>query len=158
MIGHSVQARGVARETGWDLDRYAAEREWSAVGIGPVGQSRDSDPYEASNFAAACTILDDAGARYAVASFGHWAVGWVEELAHDMGDPATVAAVAAIRARLDRYPLLDEDDAYAREWSQNHPDGAVRGRYCFGGPDCHPTDRQGRIIPYRDERGRFARF
>lgn len=154
---HTAQALAVSRETGWNLDEYAREHEWSAVGLGPVGQSRDSGPYERSNMRAATALLDAAGARYAVASFGHWAVGWIEELAHDAGDPATVAAVADIAARLSRYPLLDEDDAYAEEWTENHPQGTRLGQYCYADPseECHYTDDRGRIVNGRDARGRF---
>lgn len=152
---HTAQALAVSRATGWDLDAYARDREWSAVGLGPVGQSRDSDAYERSNMRAATALLDAAGARYAVVSFGHWAVGWVEDIAHDSGDPATVAAVADIAARLDRYPLLDEDDAYDEEWRENHPDGTRAGAYCYAEDECHYTDDLGRIVNGRDDRGRF---
>lgn len=148
-------ARKVAQETGWDVDEYAAGRGWTAVGVGPVGRSRDSDALETSNFRTAQALLDDAGARYATVHFGHWAVGWVDEIAYDAGDPATVAAVASIRARLDEYPVLDEEDYSAQEWADNHPDG----RHCYASRDaeCHATDYLSRIIPRRDARGRFAR-
>lgn len=155
---HTAQAVAVSRATGWDLDAYAQAHEWSAVGLGPVGQSRDSRAYDRSNMRAAVAILDAAGARYAVASFGHWAVGWVEEIAHDCGDPATVAAVADIADRLSRYPLLDEDDAYAEEWAENHPQGTRIGAYCYAerSEECHYTDTAGRIVNGRDDRGRFV--
>lgn len=126
-------ARKVAQETGWDVDEYAAGRGWTAVGVGPVGRSRDSE------------------------ALGHWAVGWVDEIAYDAGHPATVAAVASIRARLDNYPVLDDDDYYRQEWADNHPDGAAVGRYCYadGSAECHYTDDLGRIVNRRDERGRY---
>lgn len=157
-LAHTEQARAVARATGWNLDAYAADQEWSAVGIGPVGRSRDSEALETSNYRTACAILDAAGARYTEPTFGHWAFGWVGEIAYDAGDPATVAAVAGIRARLDDYPVLDEMDYSAQEWADNHPDGAAVGRYCYASRDaeCHYTDDLGRIVNARDDRGRYC--
>jgi hypothetical protein len=130
---HSPQAIDVSRATGWDLDRWAESHGWASVGIGPVGQLRDSDALERSNFAAARAILDAAGARYDAVTFGHWAVGWVEDIAYDAGDPATVAAVEGIAARLADYPCLDELEWSRLEWADAHPDG----RYCYSDdPDC----------------------
>jgi len=157
---HTDTARAVARETGWDLDEYAVEREWSAVGLGPVGRSRDSEALETSNYRTAVAILTDAGARFDEPTFGHWAVGWVGEIAYDAGDPATVAAVEGITARMAAYPCLDEQDYSAQEWTDNHPNGTRIGAYCYGSrdDDCHATDDFGRIIPRRDDRGRFTRY
>lgn len=150
----------VSRATGWNLEAWRAEREWSAVGVGPCGRSRDSDALERSNMTSALETLTAAGARFDIVRFGHWAVGWVEEIAHDAGDAATVDAVASIRAQLDRYPVLD-DEAYSDlEWADNHPDGARLGAYCYAERDeeCHQVDSLGRIVRRRDERGRFARW
>lgn len=157
---HTGQAREVARLTGWNLDAYATARGWGAVGIGPCGRSRDSESLEVSNYETAQAILRDAGARFDTPEFGHWAVGWVREIAHDAADTATVAAVASIRARLEDYPVLDEADYSDREWADNHPNGTRIGAYCYAdwGDDCHRTDLSGRILPNRDGRGRFARY
>jgi hypothetical protein len=103
-------AERVARETGWDLEAHASEHEWSGVGIGPVGQHRDSDALERSNFA---VVYDDLRERFpgrvAVARFGHWAVGWVEEISFDLGAGGDVrAAVERWADALAGYPVADE--------------------------------------------------
>ena len=120
---HSEQARAVARASGADWDTYATEHAWSGVALGPVGQHRDSDAIERSNYR---VILADLTERFgdavSIASFGHWAVGWVEELTHDNGRDDVNAAVAEWRERLDSYPVADDDDYSATEWADNHPD------------------------------------
>lgn len=79
---HSDAALAVARETGWNLEEYANDREWVGIGLGPVGQHRDSGPLDRSNFH---VVMADLTARFGDAvdtvSFGHWAVGWIEEIA-----------------------------------------------------------------------------
>lgn len=157
---HSDTAREIARMTGWDLDAYAAARSWAGVAIGPCGITRDSDALERSNHATAIATLEAAHARYSVPEFGHWACGWVREIALDSGDPAATRVAAELRAALEDYPVLD-DDAYSElEWADNHPHGTERGAYCYAGPDaeCHAVDSLSRIIPRRDARGRFARY
>jgi len=93
-------------------------RTWA---VGPVGQTRDSGITEQSNFKFAAQALarvseDDVE----VLSFGHFAVGWVEELAWRAVDGKgriTPVAEAAyeLYQRLENYPLLDEDDVSGKE-------------------------------------------
>ena len=59
---HSAQALAVARQTGWNLDTEAEDRDWSAIGVGPVGQHRDSGPLDRSNFAIVCGDLRERSA------------------------------------------------------------------------------------------------
>src|SRR5262245_1446530 len=78
--------------------------------VGPVGHSRDSDLVEESNWQVACERLgtaDPEGQDHEIHRFGHWAVGWVEEIAYRPG--SEVARVAdEIRESLDSYAILDE--------------------------------------------------
>jgi hypothetical protein len=103
---HTDSAVAVARDTGWRLD----EMPWPSVGLGPVGVHRDSDALARSNWA---VVSGDLVSRFPesvqVVRFGHWAVGWVEELAWDASTPAVVAAVDAWRERLANYPVADEE-------------------------------------------------
>lgn len=78
--------------------------------IGPVGHSRDSDSVEESNWEAmleAYSAADPEGSNYEVHRFGHWAVGWIEEVAVRPGSRCADVA-AELRARLEVYPILDE--------------------------------------------------
>jgi hypothetical protein len=113
------KAEDAARETGWDLpDGWA---------IGPVGQHRDSDALEQSNFAAALRAMGGEGDDVAAVRFRHWAFGWVEEISFRMGsEAAEVAHVLAVA--LDDYPVLDDEDYAEREWAGDHPDG---DRCCY---------------------------
>jgi hypothetical protein len=115
-LKHTDQACAVARETGWDIDTDAREREWTAIGIGPVGIHRDSDALARSNMAVILADLQERfGERVDVARFGHWGVGWIEEIIHDAGHAETVAAVADWRERLEDYPVADEEHWSALE-------------------------------------------
>lgn len=79
----------------------------------PVIQTRDSGPTEQSNFAAALAILGGESDTVEVHRFGHWGPGWFEII---LIHPSRSADGEAIEARLENYPLLDEDDASQREW------------------------------------------
>lgn len=94
-----------------------------------LSRTRDSGELEESNFAYALRELggetgeeDDGtheGSGVYVARFNHWACGWYETI---MIDPAAPEAEKAIRtaeeilARLEDYPVLDEDDLSTREF------------------------------------------
>lgn len=85
------------------------KRDWQ---IGPVGIHRDSDSYERSNWRvmlARYEALDPAGNDHEVFRFGHWAVGWVDEVATRPGSPCAIAA-GEMRASLAEYCLLSDDD------------------------------------------------
>ena len=87
-------------------------QDWLVV---PVSQNRDSDPADQSNFATALKMLGGESDSVEVHRFGHWGPGWFEII---LVKPDTSAADEAVKieARLESYPLLDEDDASAREW------------------------------------------
>lgn len=85
--------------------------------IGPVGQHRDSDSIEESNFRVAVArfqAIDPDEHDHEIHRFGHWAVGWVEEIATRPGSPCAALAVE-MRAALADYAILDEDDHSALE-------------------------------------------
>lgn len=85
-------------------------RDW----FGVVGRSRDSGCLEESNFHAALRMLGGEGDDVRVERYGHWGVGWIEEV---YVRPGTGAARVAgeIEAVLENYPVLDDEDFSRRE-------------------------------------------
>jgi hypothetical protein len=135
IIAHTDVAQRVARDTGWNLDEHAAERGWSAVGLGPVGRHRDSDALALSNFRVVYGDLHEKlGNAVEIVRFNHWAVGWVEELAWDAGRADAVAAVDEWRAALESYPVADEMDWSILEDEMNHPSDGLC--YADSPDDC----------------------
>jgi len=118
-------ALAVAKETGWDLEQWTSDHDWAGTGIGPVGQHRDSDSLDRSNFT---VIYKDLSTRYPddldIARFGHWAVGWIEEITFNLGNADLRNAVEEWREKLDIYPVADEMHFSDLEWDDNHPDNS----------------------------------
>lgn len=80
--------------------------------IGPCGQTRDSDTIEESNFrvaVASLAAIDPDEQDHEVHRFGHWACGWIEEIATRPGSPCDVLA-NELRESIDSYPILNEHD------------------------------------------------
>lgn len=151
-MNHSETARAIARETGWDLDGYAEERDWAGVGVGPVGRHRDSGSLDKSNFD---VILADLRTSFGedaidVAHFGHWGVGWVDELVWDFGHEGIATAVQEWRTALDDYPVADDMAFSEQEWADNHPSDSE----CYSDdPECCPELRDD-----DDDKGYLDRF
>lgn len=93
---------------------------WS---LGPALQHRDSDLRDKSNAKAIVETLEsDPSLKndWCVASSGHWAVGWIEQLSFRVldgdGSISRVARVIkGIYNSLEEYPLLDEQGYYDLE-------------------------------------------
>ena len=116
-------------------------QDWYGCG----GRSRDSGCLEESNFA--CTIraleaVDPEGEDHRVESYGHWAVGWIEEIYVRPGSPCFDAATE-IEAALSDYPVLDESDFSERETEAANETWSG----CFGDA--------GRIAYIRENPGQF---
>jgi hypothetical protein len=80
--------------------------------IGPVGQSRDSETIEESNFRVALArfaAIDPEGNDHEEHRFGHWAVGWIDEIATRPGS-ACAKLASEMRESLESYAILDELD------------------------------------------------
>lgn len=90
-----------------------------------LGQRRDSDAVTRSNFRTGLRALAalppapdcEDGSRIVVRE-NHWAVGWVEWIAVHETDTAAIAACDAMLARLDNYPVLDEEDLSDLEYGE----------------------------------------
>ena len=78
-----------------------------------LGQHRDSDLLERSNFRSALEAIggeseNDNGVQ--VVREGHWAVGWVEWIAIPPGPSVALAEANEIMEGLESYPVVNEDD------------------------------------------------
>lgn len=86
-----------------------AQLDWEC---GPVGQTRDSDILERSNFdhvVALFEALDPDAKDWECITWRHWACGWVEEIFTRPGSPVNMTGLE-IRLRLLSYPgALDEE-------------------------------------------------
>jgi len=112
-------AHDIARETGWNLETERTERGWGSVGIGPVGQHRDSDALNRSNFTVIYQDLSECfGDRVDIFRFGHWAVGWIEEIGFDTSRPEILQAVTEWRSALYDYPVASDDHYSELEWEE----------------------------------------
>jgi len=102
--------RGALKHGSFRGDVSIAE-DISAWETGPVGHHRDSGLLAESNWEvtlARLEAVDPEGLDHCVLNYGHFAVGWVEEIATRPGSQC--AAIAAEIARdLESYPVLDED-------------------------------------------------
>lgn len=83
-----------------------------------LGQNRDSDCLERSNFKEALEAVKgkmdrgidvDGSPSVLVVREGHWAVGWVEWIAIHPSDAGAVAEAESIEAALADYPVVNED-------------------------------------------------
>lgn len=72
------------------------------------------------------SLLDESNWDYIIKQFkesdtiriireSHWAVGWVEWLGINQSNKKALIKADDIMARLENYPLLDEEDFYRRE-------------------------------------------
>ena len=130
---NTVKAIEVARATGWDLFGWADDHGWQGVGVGPVGHHRDSEALAESNWQVVyADLASQFPGQVAVASFGHWGVGWVEELTYNTGIPALIDAVEQWERALANYPVADDMHYAEVEWEMNHP----TDEECYGGSDC----------------------
>ena len=85
---------------------YDAEyRDW----LGFLGQHRDSNCLERSNFRKGLEAIGGEGDNVRVERFGHWAVGWIEEIYIRPGTDEAKRAEEIVE-KLEDYPVLDEDD------------------------------------------------
>jgi len=123
--------------------QYAVQAGYILAGF---GQHRDSEALARSNYAEAMRLLCDSAGQdpdevpvfntsgdeiYTDAvmygSWGHWAVGWVEELLIRQDNAELVAKAL----ELSTHDILNEDHWLMTEWDDNHPDDGL----CYS-DDC----------------------
>ena len=83
-----------------------------------AGQSRDSSTLERSNFECFLSELGGESDTVQVHRFGHWAVGWIEEILIDPTDTTAVDKARSILAALDNYPVVNEDHFSELQWNE----------------------------------------
>jgi hypothetical protein len=101
------------------MPQHYAGETWPAYYSSGVGQSRDSDALERSNFA---TMLKNLGGEcdtVQVVREHHWAVGWVEWIAIHQDNETALRIADENMARMQDYPVLNEYD-----WSEREQDDA----------------------------------
>ena len=94
----------------WRLPAHYFGETWPDYYSAGVGQSRDSDCLEQSNFAVMLERLGGESETVIVVRESHWAVGWVEWIAIHEGDQRALQIADELQAKLQSYPVLDEDD------------------------------------------------
>jgi hypothetical protein len=96
--------------TGWPNSYTGGRGKWLIV----IGQNRDSEVIDRSNFRTAERLFRVDGVDHregwTIERLGHWACGWVEHIIIDPACPALAKIASDIRAKLEQYPILDEDD------------------------------------------------
>jgi hypothetical protein len=101
--------------TRWTMPKNYFGDTWADYYGSGVGQSRDSDALERSNFAAMLAMLGGEAIAgpdtylVAVVHENHWAVGWVEWIAIHKSNPDMLAIADKTMASLEDYPIIDED-------------------------------------------------
>lgn len=104
--------------------------------------SRDADLLTQSNFTTALEMLGGESDNVQVHRFGHWACGWWEALAVKEDSPEYQIALD-IEAKLEDYPVLDEED-----WSNREQEEAMEiWRDCY--------DKKDRLNYIRSHRSQF---
>lgn len=99
----------------WTMpDDYIGEA-WPTTYSAGVGQSRDSDALERSNFAAMLAAIGGESETVTVVHEGHWAVGWVEWIAIQQDDDKALEIADKLVEGLEDYPVIDENDFSERE-------------------------------------------
>lgn len=84
-----------------------------------VGQTRDSDCLERSNFRVIYAALSEHfGDDITIERCSHWLCGWVEHVLVNPYNRDAVAAAEAWRARLADYPVASDDDLSDLEWEE----------------------------------------
>ncbi len=84
----------------WTLPDNYFGAEWPDYFSSGVGQSRDSDALERSNFTSMLTALGGESETVIVVRETHWAVGWVEWIAIHQDDEKALKIADDIRRQL----------------------------------------------------------
>lgn len=127
----------------WTMPDHYIGAVWPGYYSSGVGQSRDSDALERSNFRCMLKAIGGESDTVTVVRESHWAVGWVEWIAIHQDDAAALAIADELKAGLEDYPIIDESD-----WSEEETEEANQvWTGCYSDAD--------RLAYVRRYRGRF---
>jgi hypothetical protein len=96
--------------TRWTMPDHYAGAEWPDYFGAGTGQHRDSDALTRSNFRVMLKALGGESDTVRVVREGHWAVGWVEWIAIHESDAKSLEIADELKASLEDYPVLSDDD------------------------------------------------
>lgn len=102
----------------WTMPECYFGEVWPNYYSAGVGQTRDSDALERSNFVVMLRVLGGESDTVIVVRERHWAVGWVEWIAIHQDDKMALKIADQQIARLEAYPILDEDHFSDLEWNE----------------------------------------
>ena len=140
-----LNAEEICREFGEAWRQRTAEKMGCAVndvGVGPINQNRDSEALSRSNFRVIVRDLRAVDARVTVERFGHWAVGWIDEVVVPISNPGVVQRIESWVTQLEGYAAADdydlaeleaEEQAESQQWEV---DGVAA--HTPGGPGVDP--------------------
>jgi hypothetical protein len=126
--------------TRWEVPDSWFGQHWEGWFVG-LGQNRDSDALDRSNFLAALEALGGESGTVQVVREGHWAVGWIEWIAIHESDERALSIQYEIEGRLQDYAAVDEEhwceleSEEADEFWQRCYDRAERVEYIRENPD-----------------------
>lgn len=103
----------------WTKPTCYAGASWPDYYSSGVGQSRDSDSLEQSNFTCMCEALGGESETVIVVRESHWAVGWVEWIAIHESDAKALQIADEVQKRLEDYPVINEDHWSELEWNES---------------------------------------
>ena len=126
----------------WTMPDSYIGAVWPTHYSAGVGQSRDSDALEQSNFICMLKVIGGESETVTVVRESHWAVGWVEWIAIEQDDAAALRKADEIVARLEDYPVINEN--HFSELETEEANDVWR--------DCYrPSDRLDYVRKFRDQ-------
>lgn len=102
----------------WTMPSNYAGAVWPNYYSSSVGQSRDSDALERSNFECMLKSLGGESETVIVVRESHWAVGWVEWIAIHADDGRALEIADKVAVDLEDYPVINEDHWSDLEWNE----------------------------------------
>lgn len=126
----------------WTMPDSYCGAVWPAYYSAGLGQSRDSDALERSNFICTLRAIGGESETVQVVRESHWAVGWVEWIAIHQDDDNALRLADEVQAGLADYPVVNED-----HWSElEQEDANETWANCYS-----PQERVDYIRKHRDQ-------
>lgn len=92
----------------WTLPSDYSGEHWDGYYVF-LGQHRDSDALDRSNFESGLETIGGESDTVIVVRESHWAVGWVEWIAIHQDDEKALKVADEIAVALENYPVVDEE-------------------------------------------------